>query len=340
VKIGSYNNAYIGCCTDDFPKSGTNLGGDINSWAYDGSSQYKYHAGNSTYWGQYWSAGDHIGVAVDLENKKINYFRNGSDLGTAFENFSIGDGVYPAASLASGQNLTFSFGKTRLQHPHPDSEFRTLHCVLSEQDLANLGRMFNQYKAVGVSLSESGETGDAVKGQGLLEYGQALGVTEDTDPGLLIVLWKLGSRTQWEVSRDEFVDGWTVYAAANINAHKNKLTEWRAELDQVEPFRRFYFWLFDYLKEEQKTILLIDEVTTIWGMLKMETKWPAFWTKWMEYVVAAKVRSISKDTWRQFYDFIRSHPTTLDDYDDMSSWPVVIDEFVIWTKTGKMDGEE
>ncbi len=58
-------------------------------------------------------------------------------------------------------------------------------------------------------MSESGETGDVIKGQGILEYGQALGVVEDTDPGLLIVLWKLGAKAQWEVSREEFVGGWT-----------------------------------------------------------------------------------------------------------------------------------
>jgi len=60
-------------------------------------------------------------------------------------------------------------------------------------------------------LSESGETGDVIKGQGLLEYGQQLGVTEDTDPGLLLLLYKLGAEAHWEVEREEFVSGWTTY---------------------------------------------------------------------------------------------------------------------------------
>jgi len=63
------------------------------------------------------------------------------------------------------------------------------------------------------------------------------------------------------------------------------------------------------------------------------------WPKFQEYLEAAKVKSISKDTWRQFYDFIKVHPTSLDNYDEGGSWPVLIDEFVEWSKTGKVEGD-
>jgi len=188
-------------------------------------------------------------------------------------------------------------------------------------------------------LSESGETGDVIKGQGILEYAQSLGVTEDTDPGLLIVLWKLGAKSQWEVSREEFVGGWTAIGAATTDAMKAKLTQWRKDLETPDKFRRFYFWVFDYLKEEQKTILLLEEATTVWNMLKLDQQWK-LWPKWAEYLEASKTKSISKDTWRQFYDFIRAHPDSLEGYDDAGSWPVLIDEFVIWHKAGgKMPDE-
>lgn len=310
-------------------KAGNGVGDDENSWAYDGSRQQKWHGG-SEYYGQYWSSGklipstlfcfsllffefvlsflylfllipllkgDIIGCAVDLDNKKMNFFRNGSDMGVAYEGFNFGDGLSPAASFSNGQSMTFNFGKTTFRYPHPNSEFKMLHCFLTEEELANLTKVFNNYKgtlpfaeyigasmliytppfpfsyaAVGVSLSESGETGDVIKGQGLLEYGKELGVVEDTDPGLLLLLWKLGSTIHWELSREEFVGGWT-------------------------------------------TSGFVEEATTVWSMLSMDKQW-ALWPKFNAYMEAAKVKSVSKDTWRQFYDFMKVHPTSLDNYDE------------------------
>jgi len=340
ARLDSYGTVQVGWCTGEFQpdiSQGNGVGDDQNSWAYDGSRQQKWHGG-SEYYGQYWSNGDIIGCALDLDNKKMHFFRNGSDMGVAYEGFSIGDGLFPAASFSNGQAMTFNFGKTNFRYPHPNSEFKMMHCVLTQEELNNLTKIFNQYKAVGVSLSESGETGDHVKGQGLLEYGKELGVVEDTDPGLLMLLWKLGSSVHWELEREEFISGWTTQGAGTLPKMKQKLAEWRKECENTDNFRRFYFWIFDYLKEEHKTILLLEEATTVWSMLGLDKQW-ALWPKFQEYLEVVKVKSISKDTWRQFYDFIKVHPNSLDNYDEGGSWPVLIDEYVEWSKTGKVDND-
>jgi predicted metal-dependent RNase len=47
-------------------------------------------------------AGDYIGVAIDLDAKKMDFYRNGHNMGTAYDNFSVGDGLYPAVTLSGG----------------------------------------------------------------------------------------------------------------------------------------------------------------------------------------------------------------------------------------------
>jgi len=333
VKLITNGLFQIGWCTSDFrpdANAGNGVGDDAKSWAYDGSRQKKWNSG-SEYYGQYWYTGDHIGVALDLDNKKMNFYRNGSDLGVAFENFNPGDGLHPAATLSQGQQCVFNFGKTPYIYPPPSADFRILHCFLTDAELDNLNKLFAKYKALGINLSESGETGDVIKGQGFLDYGQEMGIKEDTDYGLILLSWKLGAREQWELSRDEFVGGWTGFGCPDINKMKAKLAEWRAELRNEETYKQFYFFVFDYLKEHNKTILLMEEANTVWDMLGMNKRW-ALWDKWQKFLKENETKSVSKDTWRQFWDFTKTHATTVDGYDEAGSWPTLMDEFVEWMK--------
>lgn len=55
------------------------------------------------------------------------------------------------------------------------------------------------------------ETKDGIHGAGLLEFQKDLGITDDEDPSLLIVAWKLKTETVWEISREEFMNGFTMF---------------------------------------------------------------------------------------------------------------------------------
>jgi len=338
VKLVTNGLLQIGWITDAFqPKttSGSGVGDDANSWAIDGSRQYKWHNGSSMY-GEYWYTGDQIGVALDLDAKKMHFYRNGRDLGAAFEGFDAPTGVWPAITISKKQKITINFGKVPFAFPPPgDQEFKGLHCFLTEKELEDLNKLFNKYKSLGISLSESGETGDTVKGQGFLEYGKALGIQEDNDIGLMILAWKFGAKEQWEFHRDEFVGGWTGYGCATIEKMKSKLQEWRTEVAKSEVFKKFYYFVFDYLKEDRKTVLSTEDSLTVWVMIGLDKKW-ALWPKWKEFLEKSQFKAISRDTWRQFYDFTEIHAKSVDDYDAMGSWPTMMDSFVDFMKTGQV----
>ena len=106
------------------------------------------------------------------------------------------------------------------------------------------------------------------------------------------------------------------------------MLEWREEIKNHENFRRFYFWIFDYLKQQGKTILstylsssslyrvfiyilfflVLEEATTVWAMLGLDKQW-ALWPKFHEYLEAAKTKSISKVDSR-FIDGVLVHLNT------------------------------
>jgi hypothetical protein len=51
----------------------------------------------------------------------------------------------------------------------------------------------------------------------------------------------------------------------------------------------FYNWCFDYLREDRK-ILTIEEVQTLWSMLGMPSRWK-LWGQWQEFLVKKKQRT-------------------------------------------------
>ncbi|XP_063982009.1 E3 ubiquitin-protein ligase RNF123 [Diachasmimorpha longicaudata] len=94
------------------------VGDTINSYSYDGNRVRKWNV--STYkYGEPWLSGDIIGCAIDLDNGKIDFHRNGRSLGTAFDGITTGSGIayFPTVSLAFTENLTANFGSTPFRYP-------------------------------------------------------------------------------------------------------------------------------------------------------------------------------------------------------------------------------
>jgi len=164
----------------------------------------------------------------------------------------------------------------------------------------------------------------------LLQYGQDLGITDDKDPLLMIIAWKLGVNQGkcWEFTRETFIGGWSLLECSNIASMKKKCIQWREELKNPNNFKNFYNWVFDYLKEERK-ILAMEEAVTVWEMLSMYERWPLM-PLWVSFL--KEKRAVSRDTWKLFLTFTEQYPKTLSNYDADGCWPSMIDEFVEWTK--------
>jgi hypothetical protein len=286
--------------------------------------------GNSPTYGDYWSTGDVIGVGLDFATHTVWYTRNGRDMGVAFNNIP-NDWLHPAISLSRRQNVVVNFGKTAFSYPK--TGYYPLHLKLTESQVEQLTKIFEKYKTVGVNLSESGETKDAIKGQGTLKLAQDLGQTDENDPLLLLLAWKLSAGTVWEFSREEFVTAFSLYECYTMDHIKSKVAAWRKEYTQPNDFKNFYNFVFEYLKED-RVILLLDEAVMAWTTLGMHTRWPLF-EKWINFLKTGDKKSISRDTWQQLLGFIEQYPKDLSGYDPLGSWPVVIDEFVEKIQSGK-----
>jgi hypothetical protein len=56
------------------------------------------------------------------------------------------------------------------------------------------------------------EQKDSIRGEGLMTFQKDLGIIEDDDPGFLILAYKFRTETTWEISKEEFTNGFTINA--------------------------------------------------------------------------------------------------------------------------------
>ena len=102
-----------------------NLGDTSDSWAYLKNGN-KRTAGSSTAYGSSYTAGDIIGIALDMDAGTVVFYKNGTSQGTAFTGLS-GDMTIATSGYADGATraIDVNFGQRPFSYSVP-SGFKTL----------------------------------------------------------------------------------------------------------------------------------------------------------------------------------------------------------------------
>lgn len=188
---------------------------------------------------------------------------------------------------------------------------------------ANIAKLFDKYAALG-------EDAQAITGAGLL----ALFTDMDVEPSgwlTLAAAYSLKCKNFGEISRKEFVDGYTTLGIDSVEKMKGEKDRLTRTFSTSAAFRDFYRWLFDFVKdeEERKTIEL-DVAIEMWTLV-LTPQW-SLTSDWVAFCQAHKMKVVAKDLWEQILEFSREVSVDLSNYDENSAWPVVIDEFVEWER--------
>ena len=99
------------------------VGDDIHSIGYDGYRLRCWNKEENKY-GKVWDYGDIIGVCLNLDENKIEYYQNGEKLGVVQIEIEHGPGVayFPAVSLSENEKCFFNFGSTTLVYNYEGYE--------------------------------------------------------------------------------------------------------------------------------------------------------------------------------------------------------------------------
>ncbi|KAF2873863.1 Cullin binding-domain-containing protein [Massariosphaeria phaeospora] len=205
----------------------------------------------------------------------------------------------------------------------------------------NLGKMFDKYR------EDVANSPDTVGAEGLMRY---LSDAKVDLEGLetLAVLEIIQAPTMGEVTREGFVDGWSILSCDSIDKQKTYIKNLKQTLpSNKEQYAKVYKHTFQLAKSPTQKGVPLDMAVTYWDLLFTSPLSAVKWTTdntpwsawWVEYLNSSWKKAVNKDMWNETLKFAQM---TLEDevmsfWNEEASWPSVIDDFVGWVKEKRGD---
>ncbi|GEQ72857.1 hypothetical protein JCM33374_g6545 [Metschnikowia sp. JCM 33374] len=174
---------------------------------------------------------------------------------------------------------------------------------------------------------------------GTLSYLEDLNIDPE-DSRSLTLSYLLKSPQTGEFPRSNFLDFWAANRVNSIPAMKQFIDQSHSRIkNSPSSYEDFYQYCFDFIRGSDVRIKYIthEDAVSYWGLLFGERQDLAAsaerLAQWYEFVESSK-KPITRDTWVMFYKFllevINTDPVSLSGYDEMSSWPSMVDEYIEW----------
>ncbi|KAI9298599.1 DUF298-domain-containing protein [Neoconidiobolus thromboides FSU 785] len=195
-----------------------------------------------------------------------------------------------------------------------------METVSQSKSIFALETLFEEYK-------EPNE--DLILVDGTIKYCEDLEV-DPTDIVMLIVSYELKCETMCEFKKDPFISGWKELNCFSLEDMKNKLPYLREKLNDQAYFKKIYLYAFTFGKNQGQRSLNYETAIGLWKLL-LEGRYPHL-ELWCQFVLEEHKKAISKDVWNLFLDFTTTVDLEFKEYDELSAWPVLYDQFVEYAR--------
>jgi DCN1-like protein 4/5 len=168
--------------------------------------------------------------------------------------------------------------------------------------------------------------GDVIGPDGIEKFCSDLGLTPDNIQVLLIA-WKLQAQTMGYFTKEEWMSGMRKMNCDSVTKLKNHLPKLKAEMNDANSFKDIYRYSFDFSKEKgQKSMDINTAQAMLLLLMKDKYQHTEPFVEFLQEKTPVKV--INKDQWMNFLEFCEAIAIDLSNYDEMSAWPVLLDEYL------------
>ena len=165
-----------------------------------------------------------------------------------------------------------------------------------------------------------------MEGEGIQQFCEELGISP-LEPVILVISKHFKAETMGVFSKAEFCDGMATLGCSKIADLVNKLPELKGELDNPRKFKETYRFVFNFARDPGMRDLGFETAVALWELLLQPKQ--TMTENFIAFLKSQdKQHDISKDTWNMLLDLFEEIGGDLKNFDEMGSWPNIIDEFV------------
>ncbi|KAF2736561.1 DUF298-domain-containing protein [Polyplosphaeria fusca] len=204
---------------------------------------------------------------------------------------------------------------------------------------SNLNKIFDRYR------EDVAASPDAVGTEGTIKY---LGDIDVDLEGLefLAVSELVQTPAMGEMTRDGFVEGWMNVNADSIDKQKAHVKQLSKALPtSKDSFTKVYKYAFTVAKQGAQKTISIETATIYWDLLfnspLSHVRWntpSSPWSEWWkEFLTVKWKKAVNRDMWNETLRFAQMslNDEAISFWNEESSWPSVIDEFVEYVNKEK-----
>mmetsp|Transcript_6228 Transcript_6228/g.12687 ORF Transcript_6228/g.12687 Transcript_6228/m.12687 type:complete len:266 (+) Transcript_6228:153-950(+) len=172
---------------------------------------------------------------------------------------------------------------------------------------------------------------DSMQVDGIVDFCSDLGVGPE-DVLLVVISKHFAAANMLIYTKEEFLRGMESIGAESIDALKAKIPELRAELEDEDSFKEIYAFAFSWACPPGQKSMQTETAVALWNLL-LPGRFELL-KEWNDYIEKHRKHAISKDEWQLLLQFAKTTDKDLNGYDENEAWPVLIDEFAEFVKTG------
>ncbi|KAH9265513.1 hypothetical protein BASA83_011109 [Batrachochytrium salamandrivorans] len=150
------------------------------------------------------------------------------------------------------------------------------------------------------------------------------------DVVVLVLAFHLKCENMCEFTRSGWQNGWLALGCDNISSMKAAVETMRQELDDPQKAKAVYMFTFGFAKQSTQKGLALNLAFAFWDLL-LRDKYEHL-DLWKQFLEETHGKSITKDTWSLFWDFIEVINSDFSNHDADGAWPLLIDNFVIYAR--------
>lgn len=154
-----------------------------------------------------------------------------------------------------------------------DNYFSNPDMYYRELDVKKIEHLFTRYRDV--------NDAQKISSDGVVKFLEDLQLSPESRL-VLIIAWKFRAQAQCEFSRDEFCNGFCDLGVDSLEKLKQKLPQLELDLNDIQKFRDFYHFTFNYAKDSGQKGLDLDMAIAYWNIvLKDRFKFLDLWCKFL-----------------------------------------------------------